>query len=57
MIAEILKRTRSLTFELSPPVLYELGLGDALGWLVEEFQKQHPIRWEFLGDAFAAAGE
>ncbi|MGO8702967.1 MAG: PAS domain S-box protein [Candidatus Brocadiia bacterium] len=50
MIAQILQRTRSLTFELSPPILYELGLGAALGWLVEEFRKQHPIRWEFLSD-------
>ena len=50
MIAQILKRTRSLTFELSPPVLYELGLGEAVGWLVDEFRKQHPIRWEFRGE-------
>ena len=50
MIAQVLKRTRSLTFELSPPVLYELGFGEAVAWLVEEFQKQHPIRWEFRGE-------
>jgi PAS domain S-box-containing protein len=50
MIAQVLQRTRALTFELSPPVLYELGLGDAVAWLVEEFQKQHPIRWEFRGE-------
>ncbi len=56
MIAQILTRTRSLTFELSPPVLYELGFGEALGWLVEEFRKQHPIRWEFRADRLAPAG-
>jgi PAS domain S-box-containing protein len=50
LIAQVLERTRSLTFELSPPVLYELGLYDAVAWLVEEFQKQHPIRWEFRGE-------
>ncbi len=50
MIAQILQRTRSLTFELSPPVLYELGLGDAVGWLVEDFRKQNRIRWEFQGE-------
>jgi signal transduction histidine kinase len=49
MIAQALKRARSLTFELSPPVLYELGFDDAIGWLIEEFQRQHPIRWEFRG--------
>ena len=49
IIAWVLKRTRALTFELSPPIRYELGLGYAVAWLVEEFQKQHPIRWEFRG--------
>ena len=29
---------RSLTFELSPPVLYELGLGAAVEWLVDRHQ-------------------
>ena len=53
MISRVLQRTRSLTFELSPPVLYELRFEDALGWLVEEFQKQHPIRWEFQADRLA----
>jgi PAS domain S-box-containing protein len=31
--------TRSLTFELSPPTLYELGLGDAVQWLASQFQE------------------
>jgi PAS domain S-box-containing protein len=30
--------TRSLTFELSPPTLYELGFGDAVQWLASQFQ-------------------
>ena len=50
LIAGVLTRTRSLTFELSPPVLYELGFGEALGWLVEEFRKQYALRWEFRGE-------
>ncbi len=50
MIARMLARTRTLTFDLSPPVLYELGFGEAVGWLVEEFRKQHPLRWEFRGE-------
>ena len=49
MIEQVLNRARSLTFELSPPVLYELGLGDALDWLLEEFREQYPARWEFKG--------
>jgi len=37
-----------LTVELSPPVLYELGLEPALEWLAERFQGQHgiPCRYE-----------
>jgi PAS domain S-box-containing protein len=34
---------RSLIFELSPPVLYELGLGAAIEWLGEQFQARHGI--------------
>jgi PAS domain S-box-containing protein len=34
---------RSLIFELSPPVLYELGLGAAIEWLGEQFQTRHGI--------------
>ncbi|MFH1570039.1 MAG: sensor histidine kinase [Gemmatimonadota bacterium] len=39
---------RSLTFELSPPVLYELGLTAGLEWLSEQLQAQHglPIQVE-----------
>ncbi len=40
---EAIETTRSLTFELSPPVLYELGLVPALQWLAEEFQRKHRI--------------
>jgi len=34
---------RSLIFELSPPVLYELGLGAAMEWLGEQFQARYGI--------------
>lgn len=36
--------TRSLTFELSPPVLYELGLGPALDWLGEQYARKHQLK-------------
>ncbi|MDY6917007.1 MAG: sensor histidine kinase, partial [Chloroflexota bacterium] len=42
--------TRSLTFDLSPPILYELGLGPALEWLVERVQEEHGIRAVFEDD-------
>jgi PAS domain S-box-containing protein len=44
LIVEAIGYTRSLTAELSPPVLYELGLEAALEWLCEQIQKQHKIR-------------
>jgi len=40
LVSQTIKDTRSLTFELSPPVLYELGLMAALQWLAETLQKQ-----------------
>lgn len=38
-----IKDTRSLTFELSPPVLFELGLLPAVEWLAEHFHQQHGL--------------
>ena len=40
MITRTIKDTRTLTFELSPPVLYELGLQAAIEWLAESIQGQ-----------------
>lgn len=36
--------TRGLTFELSPPVLYELGLGPTLEWFGERIEAKHDLR-------------
>lgn len=44
MVDESIRQTRSLTRELSPPVLYELGLVQALEWLGEQFYNQHGLR-------------
>lgn len=43
MLDAALDETRSLTFELSPPILYELGLGAAVGSLAEEIQRRHGL--------------
>ena len=40
LITRTIKDTRTLTFELSPPVLYELGLQAALEWLAESVRQQ-----------------
>ena len=44
IVQGMVKSTRSLMFDLSPPVLYELGLNPAVKWLAEKTRKQHGIR-------------
>ncbi|GAG30695.1 unnamed protein product, partial [marine sediment metagenome] len=36
--------TRSLSWQVGPPLLYELGLREALEWLVESLYRQHNIQ-------------
>jgi PAS domain S-box-containing protein len=43
---------RSLTFELSPPVLYELGLESALQYLAEQMEREHGIPVQCQDDGF-----
>ena len=39
--------TRTLTFEISPPLLYELGFEQAVEWLIEQFRERHNIPIEY----------
>ena len=41
---------RSLTFELSPPVLYELGLEPALQYLAEQMEREHGVPVQYRDD-------
>lgn len=43
LIDQAIEYTRSLTFELSSPVLYELGLGPAVEQLAEQIGKKHGL--------------
>ena len=43
LINVALTDTRELTFELSPPVLYDLGLPAAVAWLGEQLEAQHHL--------------
>jgi len=45
-----IQEARSLTFELSPPVLHELGFDAALEWLAAKFQEQHGVSATFIDD-------
>jgi PAS domain S-box-containing protein len=51
LVETVIKSTRSLTFELSPPILYELGLEAALEWFGEYLQEQHGLTVEVQKDA------
>ncbi len=42
-IGQAIRYTRSLTFELGLPVLYDLGLEAAVEWLADQFQEQHAL--------------
>ena len=44
LLAQTIEQTRTLTFELSPPILYELGLPAALEWLAETLEARHHLR-------------
>ncbi len=50
LIEFAIQETRSLTFDLSPPVLYELGFEAALEWLAEQMAEKHKLRIAFHND-------
>jgi signal transduction histidine kinase len=43
LLEQTIQYTRTLTFEISPPSLYELGLTAAVEGLIERFRKKHKI--------------
>ncbi len=47
LVEAAIEYTRSLTFQLSPPVLYELPFKQALKWLTEQMEEQSGIPVEF----------
>jgi signal transduction histidine kinase len=50
-IGQTIQDTRTLTFDLSSPVLYELGFETAVSeWLTDQIQKKHGITVEFEDD-------
>lgn len=48
--ARLIASTRSLTYELNPPILHELGLGAGLEWLAEQMHERHSIIVQFEDD-------
>lgn len=50
LFKQIIQDTKSLTFKISSPILYELGLEAAVEWLTEEIQNQHGLVTFFEDD-------
>jgi two-component system CheB/CheR fusion protein len=57
LIASSIEDTRTLTFELAPPVLYDLGLKAALSWLSIDVEKRLGVRVEVTHDGGAAPSD
>jgi len=55
LIAEAIAETRTLSFELSPPVLYDLGIKAALSWLGEKLEQDTGLRIEIVDDGNATS--
>jgi PAS domain S-box-containing protein len=50
LLDQAINSSRSLTFEISPPILYDLGFEAAVQALCEKFQQQNDFRLEFATD-------
>lgn len=50
-LATAIEEIRSLTFQLSPPILHEVGLEAALEWLSDEFRDKYKLLISFRHDS------
>ena len=57
LLDHTIRTTRTLTVEISPPILYELGLLPALQWLGEQFERKHDFAVTVLADDLEPADE
>jgi PAS domain S-box-containing protein len=53
LVEQTIQDVRSLTFELSPPILYMLGFEAAVEWLAEQVERQYGIDCMFEDDGSA----
>lgn len=49
LVQQAVADSRSLMFDLSPPILYDLGLPAALTWLAEQMETRHGLHVELDG--------
>jgi signal transduction histidine kinase len=59
LIEQTIHFIRNLTFEISPPILYELGFKSAIEWLSEQINRKFgiPVHFHFQGDLNEIKGE
>lgn len=53
LLDQIIHDTRTLTFEISPPILYKLGLRAAVEWLADTIRERHGLDIEFEDDGLS----
>ena len=46
-ISKALENSRKITYELSPPIIYQLGIIDALDWFADETKEKYKIDFNF----------
>ena len=57
ILDQAIRATRTLTMEISPPILYELGLLPALQWLGEQFEVSQSLVVTFTSAGFERPDE
>lgn len=50
LIHNAVSESRNLTYDLSPPMLYELGLTPAIEWKLEQIEEEHGIEAVLIGE-------
>jgi len=50
LLNKAISESRTLTYDLSPPILYELGLIPAFKWKLEEIEEKHGLKTLLIGE-------
>ena len=48
LLRDIINASRTLTYDLSPPILFELGLTDTIRWKLEQIKSKYNIDFEYI---------
>ena len=50
LLDKAIKESRTLTYDLSPPILYELGFIPAVKWKLEQFENENGVNTELISN-------